>query len=74
MTYDEGAASGMRRRGSSDIVLGGERERDRERENSKEEKKCTFKSQINYRLKSIFVFIFPAILTLFPMLYNWQFS
>ena len=36
-----------RRRGS-DTVLGGERERD-----SKEEKKCTFKSQINYRLKSM---------------------
>ena len=48
----------MRRRTrtrGSDIVLGGERERKRESENedSKEEKKCTFKSQINYRLKSM---------------------
>ena len=47
-------ASGMRqrtRRRGSDTVLGGERER--ENEDSKEEKKCTFKSQINYRLKSM---------------------
>ena len=42
MTYDEGAASGMRRRTrrrGSDIVLGGEREREREKEREREDSK-----------------------------------
>ena len=39
-----------RRRGSGTVLGEG---RERESEDSKEEKKCTFKSQINYRLKSM---------------------